>query len=118
MKNTAPQHRTRQTADLNSHSKTVGVVPLGFTIGLCLATLILSGAGYGFRLMFDDEPSAVLRHALVVMPVFVIGIPLLTWLGSFGLNKLGKTAIHPRNALTFGWLLSTVALLSIMGIYS
>ena len=83
-------------------------------IGLCLASLLLSLAGYGFRLMFGDEMSEVLRHAAVVVPVFVIGIPLMTWLGATGLNKLGKTNIHPRNAWTFGWLLSTVAMLSIM----
>ncbi|USZ14875.1 hypothetical protein NGM44_00285 [Moraxella sp. FZFQ2102] len=94
------------------------VVPMSFTIGLCLASILLSIAGYGFRLMFGDDVGEVMRHAAVVVPSFVIGVPVLIWLGSVGLNKMGKTNIHPRNALTFGWLLSTVALLSIMGVYS
>lgn len=117
---TTPHHPAPSTHHNASkpNKKPAGVVPMGFTIGLCLASLILSLAGYGFRLMFGDELSVVLRHAAVVVPVFVIGIPLITWLGATGLNKLGKTNIHPRNAWTFGWLLSTVALLSIMGVYS
>lgn len=113
-------HYQAQTTHHNppKPNKPASVVPMGFTIGLCLASLLLSLAGYGFRLMFGDEMSEVLRHAAVVVPVFVIGIPLMTWLGATGLNKLGKTNIHPRNAWTFGWLLSTVAMLSIMGVYS
>lgn len=99
-------------------TKQPGVVPMAVTIGLCIASIVLSGAGYAFRLAFGDAPAEVLRHAAVVMPAFVIGIPVLMWLGSVGLNKMGKTRIHPRNALTLGWLLSTVALLSIMGVYS
>lgn len=116
---TMPHHQA-QTTHHNppKPNKPASVVPMGFTIGLCLASLLLSLAGYGFRLMFGDEMSEVLCHAAVVVPVFVIGIPLMTWLGATGLNKLGKTNIHPRNAWTFGWLLSTVAMLSIMGVYS
>ncbi|WP_294033404.1 hypothetical protein [uncultured Moraxella sp.] len=94
------------------------VVPMSFTIGLCLASIVLSVAGYGFRLMFGDDVAAVLRHAMVVVPFFVIVLPALMWLGSVGLNKMGKASIHPRNALTLGWLLSVVSLLSIMGVYS
>lgn len=94
------------------------LVPMVFTVGLCLSSIVLSLAGYGFRLMFGDDFGEVLRHAIVVVPTFVLGIPFLVYLGSVGLNKMGKTAILPRNAWTLGWLLSTVALLSIMGVYS
>lgn len=115
-----PHHHAQTThhSPPKPNKQPASVVPMGFTIGLCLASLLLSLAGYGFRLMFGDEMSEVLRHAAVVVPVFVIGIPLMTWLGATVLNKLGKTNIHPRNAWTFGWLLSTVAMLSIMGVYS
>ena len=102
----------------STQSTTKNVVPMIFPIGLCIASILLSGAGYVIRLIFGDDTGAVLKHAAVVMPAFVIGIPLLIWLGSIGLNKMGKTNIHPRNAWTLGWLLSTVALLSIMGVYS
>lgn len=94
------------------------VVPLGVSIGLFVASLVLSCAGYGFRLMLGEPVMDVLRHASVVVSVFVIGFPLLCYLGSLGLNKAGKANIHPRNALTLGWLLSVVASLSIMGVYS
>lgn len=98
--------------------QTAGVVPTAITVGLCLASIVLSVAGYGFRIMFGDSAQEVLRHAMVVVPAFVIGIPLLAWLFSILLNRFGNTNIHPKNALTLGWLLSTVALLSIMGVYS
>lgn len=98
--------------------KQAGVVPMTVTVALCIASILLSGVGYVFRLALGDEPSQVLSHAAMVMSAFVIGVPLLMWLGAWLLNKMGKTCIHPRNALTLGWLLSTVALLSIMGVYS
>lgn len=106
------------TLSPKSSTKPSGVVPMAVTIGLCIASIVLSGAGYVFRLAFGDAPAEVLRHAAVVMPAFIIGIPVLIWLGAMLLNKMGKAHIHPRNALTLGWLLSTVALLSIMGVYS
>ncbi|UXZ04774.1 hypothetical protein [Moraxella nasicaprae] len=98
-------------------SKTA-VVPTVFTAGLCLSSIVLSTAGYGFRLMLGESVSEVLRHAIMVVPVFVVGVPVLVWLVSIVLNKFAHTNIHPKNALTLGWLLSTVAILSIMGVYS
>ncbi|MFC0819842.1 hypothetical protein [Moraxella marmotae] len=106
-----PNQNTTQTPK-------VGIVPMSFTIGLCLASIVLSVAGYAFRLMFGDELSQMLPQAAVVIFAFVIGVPVLIWLGSLCVNHFTKAAIHPRNALTLGWLLSVVALLSIMGIYS
>lgn len=104
-----PQHAA---ANLN------GVIPLGVTILLFIASLVLSLAGYGLRLLAGDDIGAVLVHAAKVVPFFVFVVPALIWLGSIVLNKMGKAAIHPRNAWTLGWLLSTVAMLSIMGVYS
>ncbi|WFF39640.1 hypothetical protein LU290_05320 [Moraxella nasibovis] len=94
------------------------VIPWGVTIGLFLASLVLSLAGYGFRLMAGEPMSSVVSHAAKVVPFFVLGLPALIWLGSLVLNKTGKANIHARNAWTLGWLLSTVAMLSIMGVYS
>lgn len=98
--------------------QTVGVVPTAITVGLCLASIVLSVAGYGFRILFGDPLGEVLRHAMVIVPSFVVGLPVLAWLFSLLLNRFGNTNIHPKNALTLGWLLSTVAMLSIMGVYS
>lgn len=94
------------------------VIPLGVTIGLFISTVVLSVAGYGFRLMAGDAVSEVVSHAIKVVPFFVFVVPMLIWLGSLILNKMGKANIHARNAWTLGWLLSTVAMLSIMGVYS
>lgn len=94
------------------------VIPLGVTIALFIASIILSIAGYGFRLLAGEELGVVLSHAMKVVPFFVFGLPAFVWLGSLLTNKMGKTNVHPRNAWTLGWLLSTVAMLSIMGVYS
>lgn len=91
---------------------------MGFTVGLAVASVLLSAAGFGFRLLFGETLSEVSRQAIVVIPAFVIGIPLLVWLCALILNKTHRLNIHPRNALTLGWLLSVVAMLSVMGVYS
>ncbi|MCL1622740.1 hypothetical protein M2R47_00520 [Moraxella sp. Tifton1] len=106
----------RQSITQDKPSKSV--VPLGLTIGLFMASLVLSLAGYGFRLLGGDDMGEVVRHAAKVVPFFVFVLPALIWLGSLILNKLGKADIHARNAWALGWLLSTVAILSIMGVYS
>ncbi|SIS01323.1 hypothetical protein SAMN02745664_11431 [Moraxella cuniculi DSM 21768] len=111
-------HDTQRTNPPAKQGGAIGVVPMVFSVGLCLATIVLSAAGFGFRLMFGDPPEQVFRQAAVIVPAFVVVLPMMVWLGSIGLNKLGKAHIHPRNAWTLGWLLSTVALLSIMGVYS
>ncbi|AKG07874.1 hypothetical protein AAX05_04750 [Moraxella bovoculi] len=104
------------SSDANIAPKSV--IPLGVTISLFVASLVLSLAGYGFRLMAGDDVNDVLSHAIKVVPFFLFVMPALIWLGSVVLNKIGKAAIHPRNAWTLGWLLSTVSMLSIMGVYS
>ena len=40
------------------------VIPLGVTISLFIASLVLSLAGYGFRLMAGDDVNDVLSHAM------------------------------------------------------
>ncbi len=94
------------------------LVPKGITIGLAMFALVLSLAGYGFRLLVGDDIGEVLRHAAVIVPTFVIGIPLFFWLGSRVLNKVKGMNIETRNALTLGWLTACVAMLWLMGSYS
>ena len=94
------------------------LVPKGITIGLAAFALVLSLAGYGFRLMIGDDVGVVLRHAAVIVPTFVIGIPLFFWLGSRVVNKVKGLHIETRNALTLGWLTACVAMLWLMGSYS
>ncbi|MDO4251438.1 MAG: hypothetical protein Q4C68_08005 [Moraxella sp.] len=94
------------------------VVPLGVTIGLGLFAFILSIAGYGMRLLMGDEVAEVLSHAAKVVPAFMIAIPLLSCAGAYLMNRFAHANIHLRNAWTLGWLLSVVAMLSIMGVYS
>jgi hypothetical protein len=94
------------------------LVPKGITIGLAVFSLVLSLAGYGFRLMIGDEVETVLRHAAVIVPAFVIGIPLFFLVGSRVVNKVKGLHIETRNALTLGWLTACVAMLWLMGSYS
>ena len=105
--------------DQKSHqNQPPSLVPKGITIGLAIFALILSLAGYGFRLLAGHEPAEVLLHAAVLVPVFVLGIPLLFWLGSRVLNKVKGMHIETRNAISLGLLTSCVSLLWIMGTYS
>lgn len=94
------------------------LVPKGITIGLAIFALILSLAGYGFRLIAGDDVGDVLRHAIVLVPAFVIGIPLLFWLGSKIFNKLNGSDIEGWNAISLGCLTSCIAMLWLMGGYS
>lgn len=103
---------------VNHQSKERSLVPKGITIGLAVFAIVLSLAGYGFRLMIGDDVGSVLRHATVVVPAFVIGIPLLFWLGSRVMNKLQGMHIETRNALSLGWLTACVSMLWLMGTYS
>ena len=106
-KDTAAQQRSEQH-----------LVPKYITVGLALFSLVLSLAGYGFRLAVGHEPMAVLRHAAVIVPAFVLGIPLLFWLGAQVFNKINGTHIETRNALSLGWLTACVSMLWLMGSYS
>lgn len=94
------------------------LVPKGFTIGLAIFSLILSLAGYVFRFIAGDPITDILRHAVVLVPAFVIGIPVLFWLGALIMNKIKGMHIQRRNAFTLGWLISCVTMLWLMGTYS
>nr|WP_241879199.1 hypothetical protein [Psychrobacter sp. PraFG1]UNK05925.1 hypothetical protein MN210_04055 [Psychrobacter sp. PraFG1] len=59
-----------------------------------------------------------MRHAALLVPTFVLVIPLGFWVGSLIMNKVKGMHIQRRNALTLGWLISCVTLLWLMGTYS
>lgn len=104
--------------DNNSDSGKRSLVPKGITIGMAFFALILSLAGYGFRLMVGDDVEEVLRHAAVVVPAFMLGIPLFFWVGSRVLNKVKGLHIESWNAISLGYLTSCISLLWLMGTYS
>lgn len=99
-------------------SQASSLVPKGITIGMAAFALVLSLAGYGFRLLIGDDVGEVLRHAAVIVPAFMIGIPLFFWLGSRILNKLKGLHIASWNAISLGYLTSCIAMLWLMGTYS
>lgn len=114
-KPTSPNHDNNGSSNRQQKRS---LVPKGITIGLAIFSLILSLAGYGFRLMVGDDVGDVLRHAAVIVPAFVLGIPLLFWLGSRVFNKLNGTNIAGWNAISLGYLTSCISLLWLMGTYS
>lgn len=109
---------------LTSHSKVScstadrSLVPIGVTIGLGVFAVILGLAGHGFHLLAGEPLNQVVWHALKTVLIFVVSIPVLVCVGAALMNRFGKTAIQMRNAWTLGWLLSCVAMLSMMGVYS
>ena len=108
--------KDRPEAEKNQHSRSL--VPRGITIGLAMFALVLSLAGYGFRLMVGDDVGEVLRHAAVVVPTFMLGIPLLFWVGSRIFNKVKGMHIESWNAISLGYLTSCISMLWLMGTYS
>lgn len=121
--NSSVQSKSLDSKSLNSRSLDSSepqrsLVPKNITIGLAVFSLVLSLAGYGFRLMIGDDVGSVLRHAAVIVPAFVLGIPLFFWVGSRVVNKVKGLHIETRNALTLGWLTACVAMLWLMGTYS
>ena len=108
------QNVEQQNQDVQPRS----LVPKGITIGLAMFALILSLAGYGFRLMVGDDTGEVLRHAAVIVPAFMLGIPVLFWLGSRLLNKVKGMDIAVWNAISLGYLTSCISMLWLMGTYS
>ena len=94
------------------------LVPKGITIGMAAFALILSLAGYGFRLLIGEDVGEVLRHAAVIVPAFMIGIPLFFWVGSRILNKVKGLHIASWNAISLGYLTSCISILWLMGTYS
>ena len=79
---------------------------------------MLSLAGYGFRLLVGDDVQTVLRHAAMIVAAFMLGIPLLFWVGSRILNKVKGLHIESWNAISLGYLTSCVSMLWLMGTYS
>ena len=94
------------------------LVPKGITIGLAILTFVLISAGYVFRIAFGEEWQTVLQYAAIMVPLFVIGVPLLFWLGAVIMNKITGMNIQRRNALSLGWLIASVTILWLMGVYS
>ncbi|MDN3441493.1 hypothetical protein QL898_07590 [Psychrobacter sp. APC 3279] len=103
---------------LASETPQRSLVPRGITVGLAMFALVLSLAGYGFRLMVGDDVGTVLRHAAVIMPAFMLGIPLFFWVGSRILNKVKGLHIESWNAISLGYLTSCISMLWLMGTYS
>ena len=103
---------------LTSETPQRSFVPKGITVGLAMFALILSLAGYGFRLMVGDDVETVLRHAAVIVPAFMLGIPLFFWVGSRILNKVKGLHIESWNAISLGYLTSCISMLWLMGTYS
>lgn len=108
--------KDRPKAEKNQQSRSL--VPKGITIGLAMFALVLSLAGYGFRLMVGDDIGEVLRHAAVIVPTFMLGIPLLFWVGSRIFNKVKGMHIESWNAISLGYLTSCISMLWLMGTYS
>lgn len=103
---------------MNTPKQSPSLIPKGVTIGLGIFTFMLAIAGYGFRLLAGDELSVVIRHAMVVVSFFMIVFPAIITAGAWAMNKWSDANIQTRNAWTLGWLLSCVAILTIMGQYS
>ncbi len=110
---------TQVIADNDStQAKSNSLVPKGITIGMAILALILSVAGYVARIIAGHDSAEVLRHAATLVPAFVIGIPLLFWLGSRLFNKVKGTQVAGWNAISLGYLTSCISLLWLMGTYS
>ncbi|KRU22627.1 hypothetical protein AS194_01435 [Psychrobacter piscatorii] len=108
----------QQARQSRSETPQRSLVPKGITIGMAMFALVLSLAGYGFRLMVGDDVGTVLRHAAVIVPAFMLGIPLFFWVGSRILNKVKGLHIESWNAISLGYLTSCISMLWLMGTYS
>ena len=117
--NSLKPSETMKNTDQTPKSETQrSLVPKSITIGMAIFALVLSLAGYGFRLMVGDDFATVLRHAAVVVPIFMLGIPLFFWVGSRILNKVKGLRIESWNAISLGYLTSCISMLWLMGTYS
>ena len=117
--NASVPHQPVKDSELQStNPKSPSLVPKGITIGMAAFALVLSLAGYGFRLLVGDDVGEVLRHAAVIVPAFMIGVPLFFWVGSRILNKFKGLHIASWNAISLGYLTSCISMLWLMGTYS
>ncbi|GAF61965.1 MULTISPECIES: hypothetical protein [Psychrobacter] len=114
----SPESEQITEQPIQNETQQRSLVPKGITIGLAVFALVLSLAGYGFRLMVGDDTGEVLRHAAVIVPAFMLGIPLFFWLGSKILNKVKGMHIESWNAISLGYLTSCISMLWLMGTYS
>ncbi len=114
----SPESEQSTEQPIQNETQHRSLVPKGITIGLAVFALVLSLAGYGFRLMVGDDTGEVLRHAAVIVPAFMLGIPLFFWLGSKILNKVKGMHIESWNAISLGYLTSCISMLWLMGTYS
>ena len=114
----SPESEQSTEQPIRNETQQRSLVPKGITIGLAVFALVLSLAGYGFRLMVGDDTGEVLRHAAVIVPAFMLGIPLFFWLGSKILNKVKDMHIESWNAISLGYLTSCISMLWLMGTYS
>ena len=114
----SPESEQSTEQPIQNETQQRSLVPKGITIGLAVFALVLSLAGYGFRLMVGDDTGEVLRHAAVIVPAFMLGIPLFFWLGSKILNKVKGMHIESWNAISLGYLTSCISMLWLMGTYS
>lgn len=120
MKNNKPINDATDSSKANNGTFEAkpSLVPKGFTIGLALFSLVLSLAGYVFQFIAGVSTADILRHAAMLVPIFVVGIPFGFWAGALIMNKVKGMNIQKRNALTLGWLTSCVTMLWLMGGYS
>ena len=114
----SPESEQSTEQPIQNETQQRSLVPKGITSGLAVFALVLSLAGYGFRLMVGDDTGEVLRHAAVIVPAFMLGIPLFFWLGSKILNKVKGMHIESWNAISLGYLTSCISMLWLMGTYS
>ena len=114
----SPESEQSTEQPIQNETQQRSLVPKGITIGLAVFALVLSLAGYGFRLMVGDNTGEVLRHAAIIVPAFMLGIPLFFWLGSKILNKVKGMHIESWNAISLGYLTSCISMLWLMGTYS
>ncbi len=114
----SPESEQSTEQPIQNETQQRSLVPKGITIGLAVFALVLSLAGYGFRLMVGDDTGEVLRHAAIIVPAFMLGIPLFFWVGSKILNKVKGMHIESWNAISLGYLTSCISMLWLMGTYS
>ena len=96
-------------------------VSAGILWGLAIFALVMVAAliGVGWLTLQPHEPRIAL--SLLLFGLHFILPPVLAMLGASLLNRLGKSGrsrIHPRNALAFGWLMAIVVMLWRMGVHS
>lgn len=108
-----------QNKPLNSQATNPNsLAPWAMMWGLGLLAAVLALIGHGLRWLMGYPMSQVLWQAVQTLAIFVLGIPLACCVVAVLMNRFVQAGIHLRNAWTLGWLLSVVAMVSMMGKYS